>query len=337
MKGSSSAQALSVHFGNMLMITLTLTLGRPTSPILRLVLTLPKRAAPVGAFALAFGGMLEASHKLVNALSILLTKELSKCAILCDQSQSLTRKAPQKVHAKLSLLKNLFTLSQTTLKAITLSFDSADMDDAALDTVLAFLGPSWLLAGSVCKQWRQPVLRSSTEKQTSYKRALESLSTYVYAVANMVCDETMALAMGKYASWALIEEALRRHDGPSLYHLKRGTVYKDRLDLLLWLREDGSPFYMPDIWDAARSGSADCFIWFITHARNINQLRGSWGCRLTGLAAQGGSVRILEYMEQNGFLSTPTECLTNRYYLPAAAAANGHTAAAVWLHERGSA
>jgi hypothetical protein len=72
-----------------LVIKPTLTLGSPTKPILRLVFTLPKRAAPVGAAsALAFGGMLEASHKLVNALSELLTTELSKCAY--DESQPLT-------------------------------------------------------------------------------------------------------------------------------------------------------------------------------------------------------------------------------------------------------
>jgi hypothetical protein len=283
----------------------------------------------------------------VNARFTLHATELSKCTYLSKhQASSLLENSAKLILLQPNEMKTepveicsspflLATLDhQEEGEAFTLSFDSADMEDAALDTVLEFLGPSWLLAAGVCKQWRQAVLRSSTERQTSYQRALESLGTYMYAVANMECDETLSLAMGKYASWALIEEALRTH-GPSLYHLKRGAVYTDRLDLLLWLREEDSPFYMTDILDAARLGSADCFIWFITRATNINQLGSSWGCRLSGSAAQGGSVRILEYMEQNGILSTPAECLNNRYDLPAAAAANGHTAAAVWLHEIG--
>jgi hypothetical protein len=36
---------------------------------------------------------------------------------------------------------------------------------AVLDTILAYLGPSWLLAGGVCKRWREAVLTSDTSKR----------------------------------------------------------------------------------------------------------------------------------------------------------------------------
>jgi hypothetical protein len=221
-------------------------------------------------------------------------------------------------------------------------------NDAVLDIILVFLGPSWLLAGSVCKKWREAVLRSSTQKQTSYRRALESISTYDYAVPSCVsrrlCHSIMpgmALAMGKYASQALITHQSHFTCSECSYNLREGAVCSDRLDLLLWLRQRSGfskscKFYVPEMWDAARLGSADCFIWFVTHGlHNMNHLRNIHKHKFSSLAAAGGSARILEYLQKQNLLSAPADCLKPHCCLITAAARRGHTAAVVWLYERG--